>query len=626
MKIILIYIILLCLCLTNLYAKDNISNNKGNIMKIKHGYNINGQSSFDGEITDFDCKTDLQTSGSVTHRYDSVYSAEQVNLEYKQVIKIENFTGQIKYYTNTWSEEFTPKTWHPSDGPLTLSGLGRTTYLFYPYLFIENKGAYCAYNLVPTGDWQIDVTLEGTELNITAHKNNYISANGKYIGCDEIFTVEGTDKNQVYMDQQNHVREKYWHGGKVPLSYNTWVDRFANLDWDNLIKQIDFQAELGTEVFIVDAGWYGRFGTWEDIGQWEEKENLFKNGKTLSDLADYVRSKGMKFGIWMEVSKVQYTSDSRVNHPEFFVKVENFDDWSVPFCHYDFNNPKAMDYMYKEVCRIIDKYGAEWLKIDNGSQRLPAKGDPHVNGAYEYWKFMDRLKKTYPNLIIENTGAGASTNDLETISHYHTNGQTDTVYSLDLLKMMSESFKVYPPCFANNWACLHPTFNAYSIANKPVRNTTGMVFNPKDALCVGMEVLPINYVMATAFAGNFSMTGNFAELSDTDKETVKKLVKIYKDNKEFIMNANYLQLECDRGLAFILTDNDYKNILLFIFENCNEPWLWAKNVKTDLSFISKGKYDCVNLLTGEKEEIESVYEKPFEYREVKIFKLTKVDN
>ena len=104
-------------------------------MKLNHGYIINGKSSFDGEIKGFDCKMNFKNTGSVTHRYDSVNTKKQENIEYKQVVKIEDFQGSIKYYTNTWSEEFTPKTWHPSDGPLTLSGLGRTTYLFYPYLF-----------------------------------------------------------------------------------------------------------------------------------------------------------------------------------------------------------------------------------------------------------------------------------------------------------------------------------------------------------------------------------------------------------------------------------------------------------------------------------------------------------
>ena len=80
------------------------------------------------------CHTKIREKIIKKKQQASKNTKKQENIEYKQVVKIEDFQGSIKYYTNTWSEEFTPKTWHPSDGPLTLSGLGRTTYLFYPYL------------------------------------------------------------------------------------------------------------------------------------------------------------------------------------------------------------------------------------------------------------------------------------------------------------------------------------------------------------------------------------------------------------------------------------------------------------------------------------------------------------
>lgn len=64
----------------------------------------------------------------------------------------------------------------------------------------------------------------------------------------------------------------------------------------------DQMAEVGCELFIVDAGWYcppGREIEWRTLaGNWNYNKDRYPAG--IDELREYVHSKGMKFGMWME--------------------------------------------------------------------------------------------------------------------------------------------------------------------------------------------------------------------------------------------------------------------------------------------------------------------------------------
>ena len=65
----------------------------------------------------------------------------------------------------------------------------------------------------------------------------------------------------------------------------------------------DSTALLGAETFVLDAGWYvpanQEITGWTDgVGNWYPDEE--KYGKDFAKVREYVHSKGMRFGLWME--------------------------------------------------------------------------------------------------------------------------------------------------------------------------------------------------------------------------------------------------------------------------------------------------------------------------------------
>ena len=88
---------------------------------------------------------------------------------------------------------------------------------------------------------------------------------------------------------------------EMPVVYNTWFDQFEVLDVPRLRQQLQAAKEVGCEVFVIDAGWYGpQAGDWfAQAGDWREKTDGAFRG-AMAAFADEVRAAGLGFGLWME--------------------------------------------------------------------------------------------------------------------------------------------------------------------------------------------------------------------------------------------------------------------------------------------------------------------------------------
>ncbi|MEN1784751.1 MAG: alpha-galactosidase [Bacteroidota bacterium] len=112
---------------------------------------------------------------------------------------------------------------------------------------------------------------------------------------------------------------------KPTFVYNTWYPFRTNIN-DSLIRSVaKAAAECGIMEFVVDDGWqvnhHGRSTTrgWgENYGDWLVDRNKFPDG--LAPTFDYIKSLGMKPGLWVSIASA--TKDAKVfeTHPEWFVK------------------------------------------------------------------------------------------------------------------------------------------------------------------------------------------------------------------------------------------------------------------------------------------------------------------
>lgn len=176
---------------------------------------------------------------------------------------------------------------------------------------------------------------------------------------------------------------------------------------------IDQMADIGCEVFIVDAGWYcppDKESEWHlRAGDWHPDTQRYPNG--LEEVRDYCHEKGMKFGLWMEGERVGGLSAVRHEHPEWLIR---HPDGQLSDGVLDLTNPNAAAWAENEISRVITECKLDLFRIDYNVSRwepfgLIDKNGPecaaarHIDAVYKMYR---SLKKRFPQVIFENCAGG----------------------------------------------------------------------------------------------------------------------------------------------------------------------------------------------------------------------------
>lgn len=123
---------------------------------------------------------------------------------------------------------------------------------------------------------------------------------------------------------------------KVPMGFNTWNTFGTNIS-DQLIRETaDMMVEkgylaAGYEYLVIDDCWQERERDSE--GRLVPDHNKFPNG--MKAVADYVHSKGLKFGIYSDAG-IRTCAGFPGSYDHEFVDAATFASWDVDFLKYDF--------------------------------------------------------------------------------------------------------------------------------------------------------------------------------------------------------------------------------------------------------------------------------------------------
>jgi len=208
-----------------------------------------------------------------------------------------------------------------------------------------------------------------------------------------------------------------------PVSYDHWFGIGHQYDESLLRRQVDRAAELGIEFFVVDTGWFpGGFPY--GVGNWNNVDSeKFPNG--LEPFAEYVRTKGMKFGLWFEPERASADTEVVYAHPEWFVEVADSVIEGKPQFHINLALPEAQDWMIETVGGWIDRLDIRWTRWDYNFDPQPAweKIDPsgkiqfaHMEGLY---RVLDTLMRKHSHWFVECCSGGGRRLDLAIARRAH---------------------------------------------------------------------------------------------------------------------------------------------------------------------------------------------------------------
>ncbi len=363
------------------------------------------------------------------------------------------------------------------------------------------------------------------------------------------------------------IRRKNADNESLKVIFNDYMNcLWADPTTEKEFPLIDAAAEAGCEYFCIDAGWYAPGLWWDAVGEWKESRERFPNG--MKEVTDYIRSKGMIPGVWLEIEVMGihspivegYKAENGTTMPPlakddwFFIRHGKrvFDRSRYQL---DFRNPEVISYVNGVMDRIIREYGVGYIKMDYNIEpgigtelSADSVGDGMLEHERAYIKWLKSIFKKYPELVIENCSSGGLRIDYAMLSQYSIQSTSD-----------QDLYDRYATIAANAPAGLTPEQAA--IWSYPMRegDKEEVVFNMVNAMLLRIH-----------------QSGHLAELSEERRQLVKEGLDYYKTIRQNLKTALPfwplgLSAFEDEWVAFGLrTENGTEKIYLAVWRRCGK--------------------------------------------------------
>ncbi|MBQ7153368.1 MAG: alpha-galactosidase [Clostridia bacterium] len=222
-------------------------------------------------------------------------------------------------------------------------------------------------------------------------------------------------------------------------------------------KFMEQLAQMGAEVFIIDAGWYCPPG--REANGWYGLNGINRINceryplDALAKLREYAASLGMNFGMWTEIERIGGESGIGKEHPDWFAKdiygekpQEGVLDLTVP---------QAWDWAFSELCYIIETYKLDLLRVDYNTDIRSAFRFRDLGGGTEeclslrhfqaVYRLYGELKARYPDVIFENCASGGGRTDLGQMQAFNHTWVSDNQRSPRSVEITNGMTMALPP-------------------------------------------------------------------------------------------------------------------------------------------------------------------------------------
>lgn len=246
----------------------------------------------------------------------------------------------------------------------------------------------------------------------------------------------------------------------LPVVFNDYMDTLEGDPTEaKLLPLVDAAAEVGCEVFCIDAGWYDdTAGWWSSVGDWVPSTVRFPRG--LGSVLEHVRRRGMVPGLWLEPEAVGVTSAaaSTLGDGAFLqrggVRIRERDRYLL-----DLRSPEARAHLDAAVDRLVAELGVGYFKLDHNvtpgagtDQDAESVGDGLLQHNRALLTWLDGVLDRHPTLVLENCGSGAMRSDFAMLSHLQLQSTSDQQDPL-LYPVIAVGALVHVlPEQAGNWA------------------------------------------------------------------------------------------------------------------------------------------------------------------------------
>ena len=210
---------------------------------------------------------------------------------------------------------------------------------------------------------------------LTANREVLWLGSNQYVkGLTFIFTFSGGSRSSVSNAYHHLLRDFVQPPAPVGsrpdfpwVEYNPYFAYDLGFNARKLKRDVDLAAELGAEVFVIDAGW------WEDalkkceivtsfsdylvhVGNYtpDHTSRFPEPDTSFKDFSSYVHAKGMKFGLW--VCPFNVDQNHNTGWTSSWLAGDNK--------HLCAAHKPAFDWVLNQIGRLVQEYEVDFLKFD----------------------------------------------------------------------------------------------------------------------------------------------------------------------------------------------------------------------------------------------------------------------
>lgn len=515
----------------------------------------------------------------INNRSDAVLRVEAVD---SLALALNGVDGEVLYYSGDWGSEFEPHTARLADGALRIeSRSGRSSKGNHPWLALTSAGAGVLSAAVAwSGNWvlRVEPLPEGGRA-VSGGLNDWqfwkdLPPGAAMEGAPVVLAF-GADLNAV-SQQYARVGRRHWYprnalAATQPIEWNHWWPyEDAEINEAVFLRNVERAAALGCEVCTLDAGWFGPADAgsfWVDYrGDWHiVNAERFPGG--IRKLADAVHKRGMQFGIWCEIEGLGSKAALARERPELVALRDG--QWLGGVC---FGNPQTQDWAYDTLARLIDDYHADWIKLDfnldfgAGCSRVD-HGHGAGDGLYEhvrgYYAMLERLRRDYPAVVLENCSSGGLRIDLGILRRLDMTFLSDPDWPDHDLQIFWGASTMLAPNVLLHW-----TYSHWRNLNPPPYQT----FDPHDP---AFTVKQWDYYTRISMLGLYGLSQKLPDLPEWMARRIAEHNDIYKTGvRRFVREADLYRLtnqplrsgEGERWAGFQYSLPDGNEHLLFVFK------------------------------------------------------------
>ena len=398
----------------------------------------------------------------------------------------------------------------------------------------ENSGNCYAMSFVYSGGFKGEAEKDQFNqtrmiLGLSEEQFSYPLENGEeFLAPEVILTYSASGLNQLSQNLhqciRNHVCRGKYKNAVRPVLINSWEAAYFDFNGETIYNLAKQAAETGIELLVMDDGWFGkRDDDNSGLGDWQVNEE--KLGGTLGGLIERINALGVKFGIWIEPEMVNEDSTLYREHPDWALKVPGRKPVrSRNQLVLDFSRKEVVDYIYEQICEVLDQGNIEYVKWDMNrslSDLYSASGAEQGRVMYDYilglYDFLERLTARYPDILIEGCSGGGGRFDAGMLYYTPQIWCSDNTDAIDRVKIQYGTSFGYPVSATGSHVSAVPNHQTGRITSMHTRAVTAM-------------------------AGTFGYELDLSKLTEEEKEEIREQIREYHKYAKLIQNGCYYRL------------------------------------------------------------------------------------